>query len=269
MRKIYIMLSIIITLFITSCTLSTQYEDDLEIAKNVLFMNAISEEASQNYVILKATLPIWSGGALPNGIDISNSQFPIYGSIANYPEYDDKYSYTIFKNSENVYYIETVTEYNSLNNKEYTYEDYYLLNDNNDNILDNNDKICDENGNINFLYRKNFITLYTLKSHNNEKITSIRFENIVNITDKYASFKDVDLYSYAVSFSDFEPNNDINNGNIQYSSVVKYVQYLSKKNIDLLMLSNLTGISADTTVDGIRYYTEEKKKMKQNVQQYI
>jgi len=134
------------------------------------------------------------------------------------------------------------------------------LNDNNDNILDNNDKICDENGNINFLYRKNFITLYTLKSHNNEKITSIRFENIVNITDKYASFKDVDLYSYAVSFSDFEPNNDINNGNIQYSSVVKYVQHLSKKDTDLLMLSSLTGISADTTVDGIRYYTEEKKE---------
>mgnify|MGYP005840681117 CR=1 FL=1 len=241
-----------------SCTMwdTVDYEGAL---KGVALMTAIAE--NEENTLSRATLPLWLGGALADGIDVSGLAENGYltGSLANYPEKLQTTNYRVTNKGNSLYFIQTVTTYPGNSIRETTYEDYYLKD--NDSKLTNDDPVCDAKGKENPLYREKFETRFVLLGYRGYRITSLRSEIITNTSDSdspvhYASFKDVDLSSLRnLESSLYTPQE---NASAQYSSKVAYTQSFSAGDAATIGLEYYLGRATAVRVSGTRYYTEIK-----------
>jgi hypothetical protein len=242
-----------------SCTMwdTADYEGAL---KGLALMTPIAE--NEENTLSKATLPLWSGGALSDAINVSGLAVNDYinGSISNYPEKLQTTTYKVTNKGNRVYFIETVTTYSGNSNREVTYENYYLLSS--DTTLTNADPICKADGTVDPLYRDKFETTFGLSGPKNERVSNVRKEIITNTKYSsnpvsYASFANVDPNSLRVLGTlNYVPTTD---SSAQYSSRVTYTQSLTKEDATTIGLDYYLGTVTAIKVTGTRYYTEIKK----------
>lgn len=256
MKKLLGLVTIIVVLF-GSCSLwdTSLYTDAV---KDMVLMTGIAE--NEENTLSRATLPLWTGGALSTGIDVSSltsTGSSLTGSLSDYPEKYQTTNYTVTNKGNSVYFIQTTTIYPGLSrNREVTYEDYYLKDNYGDNKLTNADTVCDDAGNDAPKFRERFETTFVLKGLHGDKISSLRKETITSLKDpdgvSYGSFKAVDINA-VLSTDAFTPTTD---SSAQFSSKVTYTQTFTQDDTGRMGLDVELGKTSAISVSGTRYYTE-------------
>lgn len=253
MKKLLGLVTIMVVLF-GSCSLwdTSLYTDAV---KDMVLMTGIAE--NEENTLSRATLPLWTGGALSTGIDVSSltsTGSSLTGSLSDYPEKYQTTNYTVTNKGNSVYFIQTTTIYpGQSRNREVTYEDYYLNSTNT--VLTNDDPVCVANGTTDPKFRERFETTFVLKGLHGDKISSLRKETITSLKDpdgdSYGSFKDVDINA-VLNAGTFTPTT----ASAQFSSKVTYTQTFTQDDTGRMGLDVELGKTSAISVSGTRYYTE-------------